>query len=97
MADERVKHIEALEREFDRLNAELELIDPGAANRPAGTGIHAGDPADQWAEELRARRDDAAARLGELRGGDLASFERRRERAESAVADLAAGLAESRR
>jgi hypothetical protein len=44
MADEREKRIETLEREFDRLNAELQLID-------------AGDPADQWAEEVRVMRD----------------------------------------
>lgn len=92
MDTERQARIEELERRFERLNAELELIDPSAAARRSGTGIRAGDPADQWAEELRARRDAALEQLKALRHGDSDGFDERQRVAESAVTDLAQRL-----
>lgn len=93
MDTQRQERIEELERRFERLDAELELIDPAAAARRSGSGIRAGDPADQWAEELRARRDQVSKQLQALRHGDSNGFDERQRVAESAVTELAERLA----
>lgn len=97
MDTRRQARIEELEQRFERLNTELELIDPAAAARRSGSGIRAGDPVDQWAEELRARRDAVAAQLQALRHNASDGFDERQRVAESAVTELAERLARHRR